>query len=112
MGTPAKLNTERPSLHVQLARGVRCRSNRRAGAAKSRARPVVFEFARPARDEHHAPRVEHHEYKLKNEHELEHSAAADRDMNSSSARLPTLLSGGGGKSNNAHAPAAGCAGRA
>ena len=45
---------------------------------------MVFEFARPARDEHHASRVEHHEYKLKNEHELEHSAAADRDMNSSS----------------------------
>ena len=76
-----------------LARAVSVESTDATGGRgqdASRARPVVFEFARPARDEHHAPRVEHHEYKLKNEHELEHSAAADRDMNSRSARPPTL----------------------
>ena len=54
------------------------------GATKSRARAVVFEFARPARDEHRTSRVEHHGYALKNEHELEFSVAADRNMNSSS----------------------------
>ena len=50
MGTPTKLNTETPRAKTDQATMV--------GATKSRARAVVFEFARPARDEHRTSRVE------------------------------------------------------